>query len=170
MGSNVSSYKCMGLRVTPKRIWTRAKEVLAIQARKSIITVLKLQSNVGFFEYSEMFKLFDTMLKPVLLYAAEIWGFESSCIIESVQDKFCKRFLKLPDHTFHAVVRGECNFLLIVLLQCKCIKYWIRLTRLSESRYPYQCYRMLRNLDRIGRITWATKSRDILFWYGFGYV
>ena len=41
---------------------------------------------------------------------------------------------------------------------------------MGESRYPYQCYRMLRNLDRIGRIIWAIKIREILFLNTFGYV
>ena len=91
----VSSYKYISLSVTPKLIWTQAKEVLSIQARKSIMTKLELQSNIGFFEYSGMFKLFDTIVKPVLLYAAEIWGFESSCIIENVQDKFLQKAFEI---------------------------------------------------------------------------
>ena len=53
---------------------------------------------------------------------------------------------------------------------CKCVKYWISLTRMNNTRYPYHCYKMLRNLDNSGRTTWATKVKTILFKYGFGYV
>ncbi|MEW8544944.1 MAG: reverse transcriptase family protein [Candidatus Thiodiazotropha sp.] len=167
----VSSYKYMGLSVTPKLIWTRAKDTLAIQARKSIVSLLKLQNSIGYFEFVDLFKLFDTMVKPVLCYAAEIWGFEYSDIIENVQDRFCKKYLKLPAQTFHAFVRGECGrYPVFVDYVTRCIKYWIRLTRMDKDRYPYQCYKMLRNLDNVGRITWASKVRNILFRYGFGYV
>ena len=41
---------------------------------------------------------------------------------------------------------------------------------MDTYRYPYQCYRMLRNLDEVGRLTWATHVRNLLYMYGFGYV
>ena len=59
----VSSYKYMGLHVTPKLIWTYAKECLSTQAKISIMLLNKLQTTVGYFDYTEMFKLFDTMIK-----------------------------------------------------------------------------------------------------------
>ena len=161
----------MGLFITPKLIWSYAKHNLAVQARKSIISMLKLQSSVGYFGYPELFKLFDTMIKPILLYGSEIWGFEISDTIENVQDNFCKRFLKLPKNTFHEIARGECGrYPLYVDYYCRCIKYWIRLTRMRSVRYPNKCYKMLRNLDKSGRITWASKVKNLLFRNGFGYV
>ena len=120
----VSAYKYMGLTVTPKLIWTRAKETLATQARKSIITLYKLQHNIGYFDYLDLFKLFDTMVKPVLLYGAEIWGCELSNVIENVQNQFCKRFLKLPVNTSHVLARGECGrYPLFIDYYCKCIGF-----------------------------------------------
>ena len=62
----LSAYKYMGLFITPKLIWPYAKHNLTAQARKLIISMLKLQSSVGYFEYPELFKLFDTMIKPIL--------------------------------------------------------------------------------------------------------
>ena len=168
---SVSAYKYMGLFITPKLIWSYAKRSLASQARRSIISMIKLQSSVGYFNYTEIFKLFDTMIKPVLIYGSEIWGFEISDIIENVQDNFCKRFLKLPQNTFHEIARGECGrYPLYVDYYCRCIRYWIKLTRMSSVRYPNKCYKMLRNLDESGRITWASKVRELLFRNGFGYV
>ena len=41
---------------------------------------------------------------------------------------------------------------------------------MNTYRYPYQCYRMLKNLDEVGRVTWAIKVRKLLHLYGFGYV
>ena len=45
---NVSAYKYMGLHITPKLIWTHAKNCLATQARKAIISFVKLQGKVGY--------------------------------------------------------------------------------------------------------------------------
>ena len=155
----VSSYKYMGLFITPKLIWSFAKNTLASQARKSIISMLKLQNSVGYFEFSELFKLFETMIKPIILYGSEIWGFEVSNTIENVQDNF------------QEMARGEYgSYPLYVDYYCRCIRYWIKLTRMSSVRFPNKCYKMLKNLDENGRNTWASKVRELLFRNGFGYV
>ena len=74
----------MGLMVTPKLIWTAAKTKLASQANRAIISMLKMQRCVGYFDHIEYFKLFDTMIKPILCYAAEIWGYQHSDVIEKM--------------------------------------------------------------------------------------
>ena len=61
---------------------------------------VKLQSSIGYFGYSDLFKLFDTMTKPIILYGSELWGFEISDTIENVQDNFCNGFLKLNPNKF----------------------------------------------------------------------
>ena len=38
---------------------------------------------------------------------------------------------------------------------------------MQESRYPNQCYKMLKSPDDIGRVTWATKIKRLLYQYGF---
>ena len=38
------------------------KNCLATQAMKAIISLIKLQGKIGYFEYADMFKLFDTMI------------------------------------------------------------------------------------------------------------
>ena len=57
-----------------------------------------------------------------------------------------------------------------VTYMTQCIKYWIKLTEMSNSRYPKHCYLLLRRLDECGRNTWATKVKHLLFENGFGYV
>ena len=120
----VSAYKYIGLFITPKLIWPYAKHNLAAQARKSIISMLKLQSSVGYFEYPELFKLFDTMIKPILLYGSDIWGFEISDTIENVQDNIYKKVFEFTQNTFHEIARGECGrYPLYVDYYCRCIRY-----------------------------------------------
>ena len=41
---------------------------------------------------------------------------------------------------------------------------------MPNHRYPVNCYKMLKSLDDVGRRTWATSVKDLLFRYGFGYV
>ena len=93
-------------------------------------------------------KLFDTMIKPIPWYSAEVWGYQYSDIIEKVHDQFCRKFLKLPSNTTTIFVRGECGRgPLYVDCFRKCIRYWIRLTRMNTYRYPYQLTKLLGNLS-----------------------
>ena len=68
------------------------------------------------------------------------------------------------------MVLGECGRLpLQIVYMSKAVKYWCRLLHLSHKRLPKQCYFMLKSLDDVGRATWATHIKNILFQYGFGY-
>ena len=105
----VSIYKYMGLYITPRLIWSFAKTSLASQAKKAIISMIKLQNSVDYFEMNELLKLFDTMAKPILLYASEILGYEYSTTIETLHEQFCRKYLKLPTNVARMFVRGECG-------------------------------------------------------------
>ena len=168
---NVTSmYKYMGLLFTPKLSWTAAKTKLASQARKSIYALKNYQKSFGYFLYTDTFKLFDSMVTPILSFGSEIWGYEYSNVIEQVQTQFCREYLGLGSSTNNCMVLGESGrHPMYTVYFVKCIKYWIKLLTMPENRYPKQCYRMLKSLDDIGKITWATRVKDLLNRYGFGY-
>jgi len=169
---NIASfYKYMGLIFTPKLSWSRSQRKLACQATKSIVCIRNYQKQYGYFHFHECFKLFDSMVKPILLYGSEIWGFKFSPIIELVQTHYCKLFLGVSRSTNTDMVLGECGRLpLYVDYVSRFIKYWCRILHMSSNRYPKQTYIMLYDLDSVGRHTWASEVRIILCKYGFGLV
>ena len=118
-----------------------------------------------------MFKLFDAMVKPILCYAAEIWGYAFSEQIESIQAGFCKRFLGLSRNANNCMALGECGrYLMCTTYYTKCIKYWCHLLCMNDNRYPKNCYRMLKSHAEIGRSNWASNIRDLLYRFEFGFV
>ena len=52
-------------------------------------------------------ELFDSMVKPMIRYGCEIWGFGSNEIIERIHFKFCKLLLHLNTSTPDYMVDGE---------------------------------------------------------------
>ena len=68
-----SDYKYMCLLFTPKLSWTSAKLKLAAQSRKAINAIKRYQLPFGRFSHTDMFKLFDSMVVPILTYGAEIF-------------------------------------------------------------------------------------------------
>jgi hypothetical protein len=55
--------------------------------------------------------LFDKIIKPILLYGCEVWGFSNNDILEKLHLKFCKILLNLKTSTPSYMVY---NILLIV--------------------------------------------------------
>ena len=51
--------------------------------------------------------LFDKMIKPILLYGLEVWGFGKNEVLERVHLKFCKILLNLKSCTPNYMVYGE---------------------------------------------------------------
>ena len=52
----------------------------------------------------------------------------------------------------------------------RCIKYWLKIIRIPDHRYPQVCYSMLIVLNERCRITWASHIRCLLERYGFSFV
>ena len=94
----------MGLLFTPKLSWTCAKIKLASQAQKVILNIQNSEHIYGYLLHKESFKLFDAMVKSILCYASQIWGYEYCEIIESVQINFCRRILELNKTTVWSLV------------------------------------------------------------------
>ena len=71
-----NKYRYMGLLFTPKLSWSKAKRKLAAQARKAIFCIQNYQRKFCYFKHEEIFRLFDSMVKPILCYGSEVWGTE----------------------------------------------------------------------------------------------
>jgi len=53
------------------------------------------QKPFGHSNISQLFNMFDSMVKPVLTYGSQIWGYKYTPEIETVQLSFCKRYLNI---------------------------------------------------------------------------
>ena len=54
-----------------------------------------------------LLSLFDKMVKPILLYGCEIWGFGNNDVLEKVHLKFCKMILNLKTSTPNYMIYDE---------------------------------------------------------------
>ena len=156
--------------MAPKLRWSKTWENAALQAKKAVSCISRYQKTFGFFPPQDMFKLFDSIVKPILCYGADVWGYQYVEKIEKVHIKFCKQYCLLSQNTADFFALGECGRLpLCITYIPQCIKYWLKILSMSEDRYPKQCYQLLYRLDEAGRKTWASNFRLLLFQYGFGH-
>ena len=99
----------MGLLFTPKLSWNAAHDKLSSQAQKAIFSIYSYKTTFGNFPIKELFLLFDSMVKPILCYGSQIRGYEYVNTIETVQNKFCKRNLRVRKNTNTCIALGECG-------------------------------------------------------------
>ena len=119
-----------------------------------------------------MYSLSDLMLKCSLLYGAEIWGVDnSSYVIEKLHLLAMKKMLVVSMRTPNDLINGELGrFPIYNNAQIRCVRYWLKLTRMSEQRLPFKAYTILCNLDERGKTNWVSNVRCLLSSYGFRYV
>ena len=68
------------------------------------------------------------------------------------------------------LVYGETNrYPLYVNSAVNCIRYWLKLLKMTDDRLPRKVYDMLCDLDRRGKSNWVSNLRQCLCEFGFGY-
>jgi hypothetical protein len=166
----VSYYKYLGVIFSCRLNWSTCCRTLAAQAHKATSMVKRCLSKCDY-DPTVAFKLFDSMISPILCYSAEIWGTEIRKDIERVHTKFCKWLLRVNTKTCNVMALGECGrYQMYTVYMVKPVKYWLRLLKMSNNRYPHQCYKLMYELDRNGRSNWASSVRCLLHKFGFNEV
>jgi hypothetical protein len=144
---------------------------VGISSIKSVVFHLYLYNYCGDIPIKTSLLLFDKMILPILLYAAEIWGFSARRSIEQVQIKFYKCILGLPPQTSNVAVLGECGrYPISILYRTRCIKFWLKLVCGDATTHTKQVYIVLYSFCNVGRITWASEVKQLLYSVGFGHV
>ena len=165
----VSIYKYLGAMFTTKLVWTQCQRTLAIQARKGLHLLRRYDYSCDGLPVDLQFELFDKMISPILLYGSELWGFAIANHIERVQTDYCKYVMAVPSRTSNIAVLGDTGrYPMYVHYHKRCIKYWLNILFMPETRFPKACYKMLLNLHNHGRKTWASHVRALLYKYNFG--
>ena len=167
----VSYYKYLGILMSSRLNWSMACNQLAIQASKATFPIYKLFKENKFISFDTATSIFDGKIAPILLYGSEIWGFTYVDAIEKVQTLYLKRFLCIGKFASNKALLGEtgrCS--MFIYSQLRVIKYWIKLLKMEMHRYPFQCYKMMKQLDEEGRTNWVSHIRIMLFSYGFSFV
>jgi len=157
--------------VSTGNTFSEATKTLALQTTKAMYALESAMKNVGGLPFSAYFKIFDSVIAPVLLYGSEIWGIQRYDVIENVHIKACKKFLGVSYNTSNNAALGECGRPSMYTFQIMhCIKFWLKLISMPNDRYPKKCYTMLFNLDQRGLSNWTTRIKHLLQNAGFGVV
>ena len=130
----VTEVKYLGLLLSKTGSFIHAKNNLIKRASKSIFAVLKKYRlfNLSIDCQSD---LFDKILKPILLYGYEIWGFSNLNLIERLHLKFCKYVLCVCKSTPNVMVYGELGrYPLSISVKVRMLTCWENVINCNTSK------------------------------------
>ena len=82
--------------------------------------------------------------------------------IEKVQTLAMKRFLGVPLHSSNNLLYGETGrYPLFIRTAVKCVKYWLKLTKLQLSRLSRQTYEMFLAEHNQDKVNWVSTIQRI---------
>ena len=144
----------LGLEMTSSGRYTYAREILSKKAYKVLATIKRFLSNSDTSAISIKNKLFDALIKPILLYGCEIWGPEilsykthfDKSTIEQVHIKFCKEALNTPWYTENTACRAELGrYPLSIDIKASIFSYWQRLKHTAKNSLLCEAFQYATN-------------------------
>lgn len=167
----VSSYKYLGISFATGNTWGKATNDLSQNGMRALAALRGVSFKCGSLPLAPYFKIFEASVVPSIIYGSEVWGYQHYPSIEKVNTKACKQFLGVSSKSPNVAALGECGRQSIYTkCMIRCISYWAKLIIMPHHRLNYKCYIMLYELDNMGKVTWASHIKNVLFKYGFGIV
>lgn len=161
----VKTYQYLGIVFNYNGHFKVAQKDLCDKATRAMFSVIGKGRKLGL-PIDILIKLFDCVVKPIILYGAEVWGPYQIDVLERVQLRFLKLSLKLPKNTPTVMVRGEtgCNPLKVDVT-CKVLSYWFKVVNCqNEYKIANIMYRCMYSMFNEGsfKCQWLTFVKDKL--------
>ena len=169
---HVSSFKYLGITFNFNGKFNRSIKELKDQGRRAMFSLLQKSRHLEL-DISVQIELFNSLVRPILTYGCEIWGYACIEIIESLQLEFLKYILHVKKSTPNCFVYGESGqYPLYIHVYSRMIKFWHKLTICSEDKISslflktiHECYDF-----NIFQSEWLTKIKNILDECGLSFV
>lgn len=162
----VNSYVYLGIEMSNTGSFHKATDALYIKSLRalfSLYSAINIRSDTT--NAKLYLKLFDSLIKPILLYGCEVWGHHISHqnnTISKFINKFYRILLGVPSHTSTIGTHVELGrFPIEVTVHTYMLKYWARLTTLPENSLAAHCYWTLKNNPSIND-PWLTTVKNII--------
>ena len=102
-----STYKYLGLWFHEHLDMKFAVNELTKSASRALSALYTKFLNVGGMDYDVFCKLYESLVEPVLLYGAGLWGLSEQKRVNMVQNKACRYFLGLGKNASNLASRGD---------------------------------------------------------------
>ena len=161
-------FNYLGVNFSSVLSWTHNQNIRANKGIRALGSTRALMSKFPNLQNSVIWKVFDTMVKPILHYGAEIWGAHDAPEIEKVQTKLCKYMLKIKSRVPNIALKGETGRIPLKSNRLYLIvNYWLKLNEMSNNRLANAAYRLQITWVERNKRCWLSDLRNILSVHGF---
>ena len=160
----VEDYKYLGVIFNYNGNFKKNSNSLITQAKKAMYTVISKCRRYNL-PIDIQIQLFDSMVLPILLYGAEVWGIKEFKEIEKLHLKFLKHCLGICNSTCNNMVYGELGrFPLEIKIKIRIISYWSNLLNPNTVKLSKRMYQYLLELDQQNTYTspWISYVKKVL--------
>ena len=166
----VNEYKFVGcifnsIRKAGGDVFKLNYDYLCDQANKAIFSAKRRLNRLGYLPPETMFYLFNSLVRPILTYASDIWAVNK--LGREKIDKgflqFAKRTLGVKQSTSTSIVFGETGqFPPSLDSMYQTVNFLNRVSIMEDSDLVKQVYMELKILHECGFITWFGKAWELV--------
>lgn len=160
----VDSYPYLGLHFNYNGKFNVAKKKLYEKATRAMFSVMKRIRTLQL-PIDMQLKLFVSMVKPIILYGAEIWGDGNNDLLEKIQLKLHKYIFKLNKSTCSAMIYGELGEMpLSIDIKTRVMLFWANILLSDKNKLSAIFYKLVLKLHKENTFTssWIAFIRDNL--------
>ena len=111
-----------------------------------------------------MFYMFDALVRPILTYGGDVWGFNRKSLthLDKIFLHYARCVLQVKSMICNTIVYGKCGqFPPSLHCQINTLCLWDRLANTPADKTVRQVYGELKRLGDQGFQTWITKTREL---------
>ena len=169
----VPQYKCLGVTVRSihknnEDMFANNYPYLCDQGRKALFGILHRLRSITPIPQKVMLKLFNTIVKPILIYGSDVWGHNKNgtSIVDKVMLRFYKCILNVKATTSNIMVYVECGILPpSIYCNVSAMCYINRPHHMPNDSIVKQVYNELAKLHQLGFTTWVTHVSEMVDTY-----
>ena len=171
----VNTFKYLGFLFGSSGKFSKGIDNLALRGERALFDMLSSIKCFNDMKVCMKIDLFDSLVKSVLCYGCEIWGFSDAKSHEAIHLRYLKNILCVRKSTPNCFIYRECNvYPLYILRILRIIKYWLKIISLNDFSPVKNLYNTALELNGMNNnslaSSWIENVKETLYKHGFGYV
>jgi hypothetical protein len=142
--------------------WDFTVKALASAGNRALGAIIAKSKAFGNLDSNSFRKLYNACVKPILEYAAALWGFRRYPSIEAVFNKAARYIINCNRSTPTAAVVAETGWKPPEIQNDKVrTRFWLHLRKTTNSRLLYKVFKVQQQLALQGRLNWALRMQRL---------
>ena len=159
----VTSYRYLGLDITDTLDYTGSVTTLCKAASRALGSVTCKYFAIDGLDYDTYTNMYNALVCPVMDYACELWGDKKRDSCATIQHRAMRTFLGVNKCTPLPMMYGDMGWTPThVRHQVGMVRYWIRLTKMPDTRLNKRVFNWDYDLASHGWGTWCKGVKTIL--------